>query len=204
MNMTGDILEQAMELFDSAGVVTTEAGMVLILGLGSTVETNLDEAVIEDGRFVLQGWLKHAKPRVTTLRDLIRERGFEAEAVGWWGYPMAAEVMQLKPLAVIAGLGMQGKNTLVLHPKFGPWLRLAAIRTNAPLTPTGPGIYERRENPLCQSCQACIKACPVEGLLQPYRLLDPARCRLNISPDIDWEKAVWCDMGCVTKCPVGR
>lgn len=203
MDITGEILQQAMELFDSAGVVATEAGVVLILGLGSTPERNLDEAAIEDGRFVLQGWLKHVKPRVTVLRDLLRERGFEAEAVGWWGYPRG-EVMQLKPLAVIAGLGRQGKNTLVLHPKFGSWLRLAAISTNAPLTPTGPGIYERRENPLCQSCQACIKACPVKGLLQPYRLLHPARCRLNIPPDIDWEKVDWCDMGCVTKCPVGR
>jgi len=203
MDITGDILEQALKHFDSAGVVAIQAGVVLILGLGSTPETNLDEAVIEGGRFILQGWLKHMKPRVTTLRDVLRERGFEAEAVGWWGYPRGEE-MQLKPLAVAAGLGMQGKNTLVLHPKFGPWLRLAAIRTSAPLIPTGPGIYERRENPLCQSCQACIKACPVKGLLQPYRLLDPARCRLNISPDIDWEKAKWCDMGCVTRCPVGR
>ena len=67
--------------------------------------------------------------------------------MGWWGYPMAAEVMHLKRLAVIAGLGMQGKNTLIIHRKFGLWLRLAAIRTNAPLTPTGPGIYERQENP---------------------------------------------------------
>lgn len=203
MDITGDILEQALKHFDSAGVVAIQAGVVLILGLGSTPETNLDEAVIEGGRFILQGWLKHMKPRVTTLRDVLRERGFEAEAVGWWGYPRGEE-MQLKPLAVAAGLGMQGKNTLVLHPKFGPWLRLAAIRTSAPLIPTGPGIYERRENPLCQSCQACIKACPVKGLLQPYRLLDPARCRLNISPDIDWEKVEWCDMGCVTRCPVGR
>lgn len=204
MDITGDILEQAMELFDSAGVVATEAGVVLILGLASTPERNLDEAVIEDGRFVLQGWLKHVKPRLIVLRDLLGERGFEAEAVGWWGYPMAAEVMQLKPLAVMAGLGGQGKNTLILDPKFGPWLRLAAIRTNAPLTATGPGIYERRENPLCQSCQACIDACPVEGLLQPYRLLDPARCLVNIESNLVWEKLGSCAMGCVTKCPVGR
>ena len=203
MDITGEILEQALKLFDSAGVVATDAGVVLILGLGSTQKRNLDEAVIEGGRFVLQGWLKHVRPRVTALNDFLRERGFEVESVGWWGYPRGEE-MQLKPLAVIAGLGMQGKNTLVIHPKFGSWLRLAAIRTNAPLLPTGPGIYERRENPLCQSCQACIKACPVEGLLQPYHLLDPARCRLNISRDFDWKKAEWCNMDCVTRCPVGR
>ena len=204
MNITSEILEQAMRLFDSAGVVAEETGVVLILGLGSTPERDLDDFALEGGRLVFRGWGKHVKPRVMALRNLLQDRGFTAEAVGWWGYPMAAEVMHLKRLAVIAGLGQQGKNTLVLDPKFGPWLRLAAMRTNAPLTPTGPGIYERQENPLCQSCHACINVCPIEGLLEPYRLLDPARCLLNIESDLVQDKLGWCLMGCVTRCPVGR
>lgn len=204
MDLTGQILEQAMGLFDSAGVVAEEAGMVLILGLASTPKRDLDEMMLHGDRLRLHGWVKHVKPRLIALRDLITEKGFEAEAVGWWGYPMAAEVMHLKRLAVMAGLGGQGKNTLVLHPQFGPWLRLAAIRTNAPLTATGPGVYERCENPLCQSCDVCINVCPVKGLLEPYRLLDPARCLVNVESNLARSELGRCAMVCVTMCPVGR
>ena len=203
MDITSEVLERAMSLFDSAGVVTEESGAVLILGLASTAERNLDDFALEDGRLVFRGWGKHVKPKLIALRDLLQERGFAAEAVGWWGYP-GGDVMQLKRLAVTAGLGGQGKNTLVLDPQFGPWLRLAAMRTSAPLTPTGPGVYEHRENPLCHSCDACIDICPVEGLLEPYHLLDPARCLLNIDSGIVQDRLGWCLMGCVTMCPVGR
>jgi len=203
MDITGEILEQAMRFFDSAGVVAEKGGVVLILGLGSTPERDLDEMALEGGRLRLQGWVRHVKPRLIALMGLLRERGFEAEPVPRWGYP-SGDVMQLKRMAVMAGLGGQGKNTLVLHPKFGPWLRLAAMRSNAPLTPTGPGIYEHRENPLCHSCDACINICPVEGLLEPYRLLDPARCLVNVESELVQDKLGSCYMGCVTTCPVGR
>ena len=199
------IMQQAMTLFDSAGVVADKDSVVLILGLESTKERNLDEMNFEDGRWRGRGWTKHLKPRMMALLDIIRERGFKAEPVGRWGYP-SGDVMQLKRLAVTAGLGQQGKNTLVLDPTFGHQLRLAAMRTNASLTPTGPEIYEYRENPLCQSCDACIDACPVEGLLQPYRLLDPARCLVNIESDLareSRERLGSCHEACRINCPVG-
>lgn len=206
MDITGEILEQAMTLFDSAGVVAEKSGIVLILGLESTRKRNLDEMALEGGRMRLHGWDKHVKPRMMALIDIIRERGFKAEAVGWWGYP-SGDVMQLKRLAVTADLGQQCKNTLVLDPTFGHRLRLAAMRTNALLTSTGPGIYEHRENPLCQSCDICIDVCPVEGLLQPYRLLDPARCLVNIESDLareGRERLGRCHEACRINCPIGR
>ena len=206
MDITSEILEQARTLFDSAGVVVEQGGAVLILGLESTRERNLDEMALEGGRWHLHGWTKHVKPGMMALSDILIQRGFEAEPVGWWGYP-SGDVMQLKRLAVTAGLGQQGKNTLVLDPTFGHWLRLAAMRSNAPLTPTGPGIYEYQENPLCQSCNACIDVCPVEGLLQPYRLLDPARCLVNIESDLareSRERLGSCHEACRINCPIGR
>ena len=203
MDITGDILEQAMTLFDSAGVVTDEDGAVLMLGLEHTRERNLDEGVVERGRFRNKGWPKHVKPRMMTLMDVIQEKGFKAEPVGWWGYPSGG-VMQLKRMAVLAGLGQQGKNTLVLDPNVGHRIRLAAIWTNAPLTSTGPGIHEYREPPLCQSCNACIDACPVVGLLQPYRLLDPARCLCNLNSPLVRDRQGECREACRIICPAGR
>ncbi len=206
MDITGEILEQAMTLFDSAGVVAEKGGVVLILGLETTRERNLDEMALEGGRWRLHGWGKHVKPRMMALIDILRDGSFEVEPVGWWGYP-SGDVMQLKRLAVTAGLGQQGKNTLLLNPTFGHRLRLAAMRSNAPLTPTGPGIYEHQENPLCQSCNACIDACPVEGLFQPYRLLDPDRCLGNLDTDLAREgrdRLGSCHEACRIICPIGR
>ncbi len=202
MGITDEILEQAMTLFDSAGVVAEGDGAVLILGLEHTQERNLDEGVFEGGRFRQTGWPKHMKPRMMTLMDVIEERGFKAEPIGWWGY--GDDVMRLKRLAVTAGLGQQGKSTLFLDPKVGPQIRLAALWTNAPLTSTGPGVHEQREHPLCQSCNACIDACPVEGLLQPYRLLDVARCLCNLDSILVRDRQGECREACRTMCPVGR
>ncbi len=42
MGITDEILEQAMTLFDSAGVVVDEGGTVILLGLEHTKERNLD------------------------------------------------------------------------------------------------------------------------------------------------------------------
>ena len=203
MGITDEILEQAMTLFDSAGVVAEGDGAVLILGLEHTPERNLDEGVVEGGRFHNKGWPKHVKPRMITLIDILLQKGFKAEPVGWWGYP-SGDVMRLKRLAVTAGLGQQGKNTLILDPKVGHRIRLAALWTNAPLTSTGPGVYEYREHPLCQSCNSCIDICPVEGLLQPYRLVAPARCLCNLDSILVRDRMGECREACRTNCPVGR
>ena len=203
MDISDEILEQAMTHFDTAGIVDEKGGSVLILGLESRRERNLDEMALKDGRMRLYGWTKHVKPRMLDLMDVFKKKGFEAEPVGWWGYP-SGDTMRLKRWAVIAGLGQQGKNTLVLNPTFGTRLRLAALWTNAPLSPKEPGIYEQRENPFCQSCNACIDICPVEGLLQPYRLLAPSRCLVNTVSVLVKDRLGECRQACRTICPIGR
>jgi len=203
MDITSEILEKAMTLFDSAGTVVNEGGTVIILGLESTKERNLDEGVVERGRFRNKGWPTHVKPRMMTLMDVITEKGFKTEPVGWWGYP-SGDVMRLKRMGVKAGLGKVGKNTLILDPKVGHRIRLAALWTNAPLTATGPGVYEGQEYPLCKECNLCIDACPVKGLLEPYRLLDPARCLCNLDSILVRDRQSECREACRTVCPAGR
>lgn len=75
----------------------------------------------------------------------------------------------LKPAAVQCGLGYQGKNTLLVTPKYGPRVRLIAVLTAAPLICDAPFT----EN-LCQDCDRCIQACPTQAL-KPY-LLTIKRC----------------------------
>ena len=203
MDLTDKVLEKVEGLFDAAGVVAEKKGNVLILGLRSTRQRDLDDFGLENERLIYRGWAMHVKPRLTTLIDLLQDNGFNANPVGWWGYPRQEE-MHLKSMAVRGGLGLQGKNTLLLHSRFGSWVRLAALRTDAPLTSTGPGVYEHQENPLCRSCNTCIDSCSVKGLLEPYRLTDPTRCLLNIESDFAVDQLGSCRMRCVTKCPAGE
>lgn len=159
--------------------------------------------MVENGRFRNKGWPKHVKPRMMALMDVIEEKGFKSEPVGWWGYP-SGDVVRLKRMAVLAGLGQQGKNTLILDPKVGHRIRLAGLWTNAPLMTTGPNVKADQEHPLCKSCNLCIEACPVKGLLQPYRLLEPGSCLCNLDSILVRDRMGECREACRTVCPVGR
>jgi len=59
--------------------------------------------------------------------------------------------------AVAAGLGVFGRQGLLLTPQFGVRQRLASIITSAPLQ--ADPLYSGKA--LCDRCEACLKACPV-------------------------------------------
>ena len=63
-----------------------------------------------------------------------------------------------KAVARVAGVGWQGKSLLIVHPEFGPRIRLATVLTNMPLVPDRP-IRQR-----CGACAECSKACPAQAI----------------------------------------
>jgi epoxyqueuosine reductase len=75
----------------------------------------------------------------------------------------------LKPAAIISGLGVQGKNTLIVNPEHGPFVRFTSVLTQAEFEPDSP-ISED----VCSECTKCIDACPTKAL-QPYKI-DIRRC----------------------------
>ncbi len=202
MNKGEEIIAYARSLFDVVGVARDPAtkDTILVLGLVTTPERDLDDFVPDVTNYFWRGFVRYAKPKLDALLEFIEKQGFSAELVGKLGYSPGGRP-NLKHLAVAAGLGRQGKNTLVINPRFGPWLRFMAIRTNAPLAITGSGVYAMEENPDCKACQRCIEACPV-GILQPYRLRDTDRCLAAISEERKGQLAI-CDK-CVVVCPVGE
>jgi epoxyqueuosine reductase len=74
-----------------------------------------------------------------------------------------------------ARLGAVGKNGLLITPKYGSFVFLGAIVTDAPLPKTPPLGF----SPLCSNCSLCINLCPT-GALGALGL-DAQKCRSAIT-----------------------
>ena len=200
MTVSQEIIKHASSLFDVVGFSRLSSShSLLILGLESTPERNLDEFWVLEDKLQINGFKKHIRPRIESLLKLIRSKGFFAESLGRYGYPLEGEV-NLKELAIRAGLGRRGKSTIMLHPKFGTRLRLAAIKTDAPFKQSVDSALPEEENPFCDECTICIDVCPVNAL-EPYSMPDTAIClsNVNIMPEEN-DRLIPCDI-CLHRCP---
>jgi epoxyqueuosine reductase len=80
----------------------------------------------------------------------------------------SAPVMD-KAWAAKSGLGWQGKNGMLIHPKNGSFFFLAELIIDLELIPDGP-IKD-----YCGTCTKCIDACPTDALNTPY-VVDGSKC----------------------------
>ena len=203
MGLTEDVRAEAEKLFDAAGIATMGSDSILVVGLSTSSNRDLDDFVRDDaGVFRIRGFETHVRPKLESLVDRVRKLGLNADIMEPCGYPHPYE-LNLKRCAVAAGLAGWGKNAMVLHPHFGPWIRLASLKVaGTALEGTGPGLDGFSQNPLCADCNACVDACPA-GVLEPYYMRDGRNCLANISRSPDPGKVECCDL-CWTVCPVGR
>lgn len=74
-----------------------------------------------------------------------------------------------KPIAESAGIGWQGKSTILIEPKRGTWSFLANIVTTLDL-PADERVKDR-----CGTCMRCIDVCPTRAITAPYQL-DATKC----------------------------
>ncbi len=106
------------------------------------------------------------------LRSRLRQLQTKIEqAVGPYGarvFVDSAPVME-KPLAVKAGLGWQGKHSLLINRQGGSWFFLGELYVDLPLPVDQAGSNH------CGTCHACLDACPTGAIVAPYQV-DARRC----------------------------
>jgi len=75
-----------------------------------------------------------------------------------------------KELAMRAGLGWIGKNSILINQEYGSYFVLAEILLEVELVTDKPNVKS-----YCGSCTNCLENCPTNALIEPYTL-DARRC----------------------------
>jgi epoxyqueuosine reductase len=103
--------------------------------------------------------------RLEPIADFLRSRGATIAQTFVDSGPVPERALALR-----AGLGWIGKNTMLIRPGAGSYFFIGTIFTDLPLDPDDSITTDH-----CGSCTRCLDACPTEALVEP-RLLDATRC----------------------------
>ncbi|WP_035872858.1 tRNA epoxyqueuosine(34) reductase QueG [Cucumibacter marinus] len=143
---------------------------IVMLGMNYGPDRDPLEMLDMPGVGVISAYARHRdyhdiiKGRLKEIAGLIARRaGAEVKV-----FVDTAPVME-KPLAEAAGIGWQGKNTVLISRDAGTWLFLGAIFTSAELPRSEPHDEQ------CGTCTRCLDICPTDAFPAPFRL-DARRC----------------------------
>jgi epoxyqueuosine reductase len=106
-----------------------------------------------------------ARERMEPLAALLRQHGATIAHTFADSGPVPE-----RSLALRAGLGWIGKNTMLIRPGAGSFFFIGTIFTDLRLEQDRGVITDH-----CGSCTRCLDACPTGALVEP-RLLDATRC----------------------------
>jgi len=141
-----------------------------------------------------------ARKCIESVKSFLAEKNFKAvtEPHGWSG------ILSFKTAAYLAGLGVFGKGSFVVHPKLGHLNILACILTDAPLQYGTPLTID-----VCGDCMECIKACKYGAFRKEGNnfswIGEKCRCYdLIMNPvTLKWTYGP-CNSKCVNVCPIGK
>jgi len=101
------------------------------------------------------------------LARFLEKRGYQVVVPSEWGseekwIDRDKEIYKFsfKLAAFEAGIGVFGRNGVIITPEYGPGIRLGVLLTDAELPPTG----KLEEFQPCKSCYVCAKLCPVKAI----------------------------------------
>jgi len=114
-------------------------------------------------RLYLSGFFLDVVKPLVPIAEFLRQEGYQTKICD--GSLDQGSILPLKLAAIRAGLGWQGKHSLLISKKFGTFLALGGIITDADLKHNA--IEETNR---CRNCTECQNACPLAALDQPYAL----------------------------------
>ena len=123
-------------------------------------------------RLYLSGFFLDIVKPLEPIAELLKNEGYQAKICD--GSKEEGSILPLKLAAVRAGLGWQGKHSLLMSKKYGTFLALGGIITDADLEHNT--IEEKNR---CRTCTECQNACPVSALDHPY-VLNKSKCMSNL------------------------
>jgi len=133
-------------------------------------------------RLYLSGFFLDIVKPLEPVADLLTDSGYQAEICN--GSIDGGSILPLKLAAIRAGLGWQGKHSLLISKKYGTFLALGGILTDADLE-----CNMTEEPNRCHKCTECQKACPVKALEKPH-VLDINKCMSNLLANGDLQQEV--------------
>lgn len=136
-------------------------------------------------RLTLSGFYANIVNPIKPIRDFLLEQGYKAHICD--GYA-DNNSFPLKAAAIKAGLGWNGKNTLLINDMYGSFQALGGIITDADLAET----YVEMKNK-CGTCTKCRDACPVDALQTPM-VLSRAKCISNFLEEDELPKVETIDL----------
>jgi epoxyqueuosine reductase len=163
-------LEETADRRGSPTGMWPEARSVIVLGINYGPETDPLAILGEKSLGTISVYARNRdyheiiKGKLKELAGLLARRSGAAVKV----FVDTAPLME-KPLAEAAGLGWQGKHTVLVSRDFGSWLFLGAILTSADLP------EDKSHAQSCGSCTKCLDICPTNAFPAPFQL-DSRRC----------------------------
>jgi len=157
----------------------------------SAISTSFGDAMLRNACWRVVQMLERAGYRAAIPRNLR------------YGDDGPRHQLSYKKAGVLAGLGAFGRNQLLIHPEWGPWMWLRTVVTEASLTADAPIDFSP-----CEGCAQCLAVCPAGALSEAgierercrtaAGYADPARGAVHFSP----HGRVNCEE-CMRACPVG-
>ena len=132
------------------------------------------------------------------LAENLKEQGYKSEA----HHPFGGKLLY-GPHVVAAGLGIMGRNGLIITPEFGPRQRWSMITTDADIPESSKRNFDELEE-FCKRCGSCIKNCRGGSVYE-----QPIKKNTGIITHIDRSKCIesllknnYCSY-CLKICPPG-
>lgn len=105
------------------------------------------------------------KPKLKQIAEFIASLGDDVKT---WVYVDTGPVLE-KAWASRAGIGWQGKHSIIITREFGSWIFLGIVLTSLEIEPDAP------VKNFCGKCTKCIDACPTSAILKPA-VVDSNKC----------------------------